>query len=186
MPSATQRHLRAGTMLGRRTAFEHGEPDAGAFRPFIALGLRRAASLGHRAFDDIHALVEAVAAEAGVGGILPYRFDPVARPDHVLAADFERIDFEQLCQLVDRRLDRESRLRCAIAAKTAAWHHVSVDRVADGLLVGAPIDSHRAAERCRQRLAAVAAIRAGVGDHMDLDRGQGPVHLAPSLTRVVI
>ena len=78
-------------------------------------------------------------------------------------------------------LDRERRLRRTVTAKTAARHHVGVDRITDCFLVGAAIGRHWAAERCRQRLATVTAIRARVGDHVDLDRGQDPIRFGPEL-----
>src|SRR5204863_7785742 len=100
------------------------------------------------------ALVEPVAAETDVRGILPYRLDPIVGPHHVLAADLERIDPEEPGQFVDRALDRKGCLRCAVAAEAAARHHVGVDGVSDRLLVGAAIGRERAAERSAQRLAA--------------------------------
>ena len=149
--------------------------------PFITFGLWRTAALGHVAFNNVHALIEAVAAEIGVGGVLPHRLDPIGGPDHVLAADFERINLQKFGQIIDRRLDRERGLRRPVAAKAAARDHVGVDSESGRLLVGAAIGGYRAAERLRQGLAPVAAVSAGIGDHVDLHCGQGSVPFGAKL-----
>ena len=84
-------------------------------------------------------------------------------------------------QIVHRAFDGEGGLRGAVAAKAAGRHHVGVDGVAIGLLVGAAVGRERAGQRRRQRLAAVAAIGAGVGHDADLDRGQRAVAFGAEL-----
>ena len=170
-----QGHLRPGAMLGRRAAFQHRQSHAGAFEPFVAVGLGRTAAACEGGFHQVHALVETVAAEIDVRWILPDGFDPVAGADHVDPADRERIEAELARQLIHRRFHGERRLRRAVAAKAAARNHVGIDREACGLLVRAAIGRERAAERGRQRLAGMAAIGAGVGDHVQLDGGQRAV-----------
>ena len=85
------------------------------------------------------------------------------------------------CQFVHRAFDGEGRLRRAIAAEAAARHHIGIDRVAVGLLVVAAVDGERAGKRRSQRLAAMPAIGAGVGDDMDLDRRQRAVAFGAEL-----
>jgi hypothetical protein len=126
-------------------------------------------------------LVEAVAAEADIGRIFPDRLDPVGGPHHVLAANLERAHPEQPRQFVDRTLHRIRRLRRAVAAKAAARHHVGVDGVSDRLLVGAAVSRHRAAERGGERLAGVAAVAAGIGDDVNIDRSERPVAFGAEL-----
>ena len=182
MPSASSLICAAAAVLGRRAAIQHRQRDARALRPFIArpaLGCRRQPPM--RLLDEIQTLVEPVAAEIDVGRVLPDRLDPVVGPDHVLAADRERAHPDQPRKVVDRAFDRESRLRRAVAAEAAGRDHVGVDRVADRLLVGAAIRRHRAAERRGERLAGMAAIGAGVGDDVNLDRGQRSVALGAEL-----
>ena len=170
-----QLHLRAGAMLGRRSAFEHRHGHARALGPLVAGKAGDAVAPGQLALDDVEALGDAVAAEARIAGLAPYRFDVVARPHDVPAAHLDRIDREDARHLVDRALDGEGRLRGAIAAEAAARHHVGVDRVTRALLVVAAVGGKGAAHGGRQRLAAVIAIGAGVGHDAHVHRGQGAV-----------
>ena len=95
-------------------------------------GLRRAAAAGQRLLDEVEALVEPVAAEVDVGGVLPDR-SRSSRPGRTMF--LRRIANgsmpEQPRQLVDRAFDGEGGLRGAVAAEAAARDHVGVDRVAD-------------------------------------------------------
>src|SRR5205085_2778071 len=50
-----------------------------------------------------------------------------------------------------------------------------------GFLVGTSIGSDRTAKRGCERLAAMAAIGAGIGDNADLDGGQSPVAFGAKL-----
>ncbi len=93
-------------------------------------GLATPLPLRQLALDDVEALGDAVAAETGVAGLLPDRFDVVAGPHDVLAPHLDRVDVEQARQLVDGAFDREGRLRGAVAAEAAARDHVGVDGVA--------------------------------------------------------
>ena len=157
-------------MLGRRPAFQHGQCNTLALGPFRTFGPRDAIALLQLPLDDIKAFTDTAAAEAGVLWLLPDRFDVVARPHHILAPHLERVDVEQSCQLVDRTFHREGGLRGAIAAKPAARCHVGVDGVADALLVRAAIGRDRARHRGCQRFAAMAAVGAGVGEHLHVQR----------------
>ena len=80
-----------------------------------------------------------------------------------------------LRQLVDGAFHGEGRLRGAVAAEAAARDHVGVDGVADALLVRAAIGGERARHRRGQGLAGVVAVGAGVGDHLDVERGERAV-----------
>src|SRR6266404_1426829 len=162
-------HLGAGTVLGRRPAFQHGERRTRSFRPFLAFRLGRSAPALERALDEVHALVKPVAAEIDVRGVTPDRSDPVIGADHVAAADLEWIDSELFCQIVECALDGEGGLRGTVATKAAARQQVGVNGIAVGLLVRAAIGRERAGECRCQRLAAMAAIGTGVGDNPDLD-----------------
>src|SRR5262249_33955671 len=93
----------------------------------------------------------------------------------VLAAAPDRAHPRQPRQPVDRALDRKRRLRGAVAAEAAGGDHVGVNGIADGLLVGASVTHEWAAQGAGERLAAMAAIGAGVGDDVDLERGQRAV-----------
>src|ERR1700731_5427749 len=126
-------------MLRRRSAFQHGERRTGSLDPLLAFGLRHAAPAFERAFDEVHALVEPVAAEIDIRRLAPNRPDPVVGADHIAAAYLERVEPELLRQIVDRALDGEGRLRGAVAAKAAGGGHVGVDGIAAGFLVRATI-----------------------------------------------
>ena len=71
--------------------------------------LRRRRPAGHRALDQVEALVEAVAAVEHVV-VLGFRRRQhgIAGLDHIAAAHLERVDAELLGQLVDRGFDRDS------------------------------------------------------------------------------
>ena len=96
-------------------------------------------------------------------------FDVVARPHDVLAADLERVEAEDLGQLVHGAFHGEGGLRGAVAAEAAARDHVGVDDAADALLVGAAIGRERARHGGGQGLAGVVAVGAGVGHHLDVE-----------------
>ena len=89
-----QRHLRPRAVLGRRAAFHHRQCNAGALRPVISFGFGSATLRRQGVLDEVEALIEPITAEIDIGGIFPYRLDPIARPDHVLAANLERVDSE--------------------------------------------------------------------------------------------
>jgi len=126
-------------------------------------------------------LVDPVAAELDVGGVLPDRLDAVGFPHLVDAPDLERVHAQQFGKVVNGAFEGESGLRGAVAAEAAGRHHVGIDRVTIGLLVDAAIGSDRADERRCQRLAAVAGRGAGVGDDVDLHRGERAVLLGADL-----
>ena len=115
-------------------------------------------------------------------------FDVVARPHDVLAADLERVDAEDLGQLVHGAFHGEGGLRGAVAAEAAARDHVGIDDAADALLVGAAIGRERARHGGGQGLAGVVAVGAGVGHHLDVERRQRAVLLGadPDLGRHLV
>jgi len=168
------------------SALEHRERDTRPFEPVVAIRLRLTATARERFLNDVDAFVESVAAETCIRGIVPDRFDQVARLNDVLAAQRERVHLQRDRQLIHRTFDRVTRLRRTIAAETAAGHHVRVNGVTVGLLVRTTIDRERAAERRAERFAAVIAVCAGIGHDSDLQRGERAVFFAPSLTCVVI
>ena len=171
-----QLHLRAGAMLGRRAAFEHRHAPRPCPRP--TRRRRRLATplpSGQLALDDVEALGDAVAAEARVARLAPYRFDVVARPHDVLAAHLDRIDAREYAP------SRRSRIR---------WRRSSARRHSRGSRRPAPCwcrprnprpsccRSGRRQRGCpwrRQRLAAVIAVGAGVGHDAHVHRGQRAV-----------
>src|SRR5438876_2742682 len=97
-------------MLGGRTGFEHRERNAGAFEPFLACGLWYSTAAIQRGLDEIEALIETVAAKGDVGGLFPYRLNPVVRSNHVLAPDLEGAHPDELRKIVHCAFDGESGL----------------------------------------------------------------------------
>ncbi len=71
--------------------------------------------------------------------------------------------------------DREVGLAQAIAAEGAARHGVGVDGVAVDLLVRAAVDADQFAAGVVEHAGAVIAVRAGIGDDVHGDRGEGAV-----------
>ena len=149
--------------------------------PVVAVRLLDAVALLQLLFDDVEALVDAVAAEARVARLLPDRFDVVARPHDVLAPDLERVDAQRTRQLVHGAFHGEGGLRGAVAAEAAARDHVGVDDVADALLVRAAIGRDRARHGSGQGLAGMVAVGAGVRHDLHVERGQRAVLLGADL-----
>ncbi len=102
-------------------------------------------------------------------------FDDVA-PAHVVGADAELP-----CQFVDRGFDRDLRLGQAVATKRARWHRVGVDGEAIDLLVRTVVDRDGLGQRVEHHGAGMIAVGAGVGEHLELERGEPAVGIGAGL-----
>ena len=176
-----QRNAAIGEMPGRRHGVDHGQRDAVAGQPVRGeRGLRRLG--GHRALDQVEALIEAVAAvEHVVIFGLRRRQHGIAGLDDIAAAHLERADAELFGQFVDRGFDGDQCLRQAVAAKRARRHGVGIGGDAVDLLVRAIIDADAFADRMKQHRAGMVAVGAGVGEHVELQRGQFAVLVGAGL-----
>ena len=99
----------------------------------------------------------------------------IAGLDDVAAAELERVDAEPSGQFVERRLDGEDHLAQAVAAERARRHVVGVDGAGVHLLVRALVDAEGLAAAVEHHRAGVVAVGAGVGEHVELQRGQPAV-----------
>ena len=178
-----QRDPGVGDMAARRHGVDHGERDA-----LADAASRRTSSIrgrvGHRALDQVEALIEPVAAvehvvHAGPAGAQ----HGIARLDDVAAAQLERVDAELRASSSIADFDREQRLRQAVAAKGAGRHRVGVDGDGVDLLVRAIVDAERFAAGVKQHRAGMVAVGAGVGEHVELQRGQLAVPVGAGLDR---
>ena len=88
-----------------------------------------------------------------------------------------------LCQFVDRGFDGEQRLRQAVAPEGAGRHGVGVGDDGIDLLVRAVIDAERFADGMKQHRRGMIAIGAGVGEHVELQRGEFSVLVGAGLDR---
>src|ERR1700742_2639678 len=131
-------------MLRRRAAVEHCHGDTGAFGPLLSIRFSDSISFIESVFNVVQTLVESVAAEPHISGILPDRLDPIGGLDHVLATNGESVQTEQFAHLVNRALDCVSRLRCSIPPKATSGNDVGINGKPVGLLIRASIDAHRA------------------------------------------
>ena len=93
--------------------------DAPAFQPVVAGGFGLAPAAGEGLFDQIEALIQPVAAEHAIVREGPDAVHGIVLPDHVGAADRERIDSQLAAQLIDGALDGERGLRRAISSESA-------------------------------------------------------------------
>ena len=101
----------------------------------------------------------------------------IARLDDIATAHVERGDAELLRQLVDRGFHRNQRLRQSIAAEGARRHRVGIGGYGVDLLVRAVIDAEALANGMKQHRTGMVAIGAGVGKHVELQRGQFAVFI---------
>ena len=97
--------------------------------------------------------------------------------DDVAQAQLHRIDAERLGQLVHLAFGREVALGPAEAAERRARHVVGVDRVGVHRHVGDIVRPGAGERGVAQHFVAGVHVRAAVGDHFDLDRGQLAVAL---------
>ena len=170
-------------MTGWRHGVDHGQRDAVPGQP--VRGERRRRRLGgHRALDQIEALIEAIAAiEHVVIFGFRRRQHGIARLDDIAAAHLERADAKLFCQFVDRGFDGDQRLRQAVAAKGTGRHGVGIGGDAVDLLVRAVIDADAFADRMKQHRAGVVAIGPGVGEYVELQRREFAVLVGARLDR---
>jgi hypothetical protein len=85
-------HMGVGVMAARRNGVDHPRRDAAADKPVVAeVGERDAVQA---LFDQIEALIEAVAAEFDVIGPVIIRPERIARTHDIEAAERERVDAE--------------------------------------------------------------------------------------------
>ncbi len=103
----------------------------------------------------------------------------VAGPDEVAFAQRERVEAQAPGQLVQCGLDGEGDLPEPVAPEGPGRHGVGVDGAGVGPLVGAPVEGHRLAAAVEEHAGAVVAVGAGVGHHVQLQRGEGAVVAGP-------
>ena len=95
----------------------------------------------------------------------------------------ERVDPQLAGQLVHRRLEREDHLPEAVAAERARRQVVRVDGRGVDALVRHGVDGDRLRAPVEHHPAGVVAVGAGVGQHVDRQRGQPARRgVAPSVT----
>ena len=149
---------------------DHGQRDAIPGQPVRGERGRRRLG-GQRALDQIEALIEAIAAiEHVVIFGFRRRQHGIAGFDDIASAHLERADAELFCQLVDRGLDGDQRLRQAVTAKRTCRHGVGIGGDAVDLLVRAIIDADAFEDRMKQHRPGMVAIGAGVGEYVELQR----------------
>ncbi|MGY4503057.1 hypothetical protein ACVWYH_007014 [Bradyrhizobium sp. GM24.11] len=176
-----ERDHRVGDMAGGRHGVDHGQRDAVAGQPF-----RRQFRLWlielHRALDEVDALVEPVGAVEHVVIVgRRRRQHGIAVPDDVAAAHLIGADAELLGQLVDCGFHRDHGLRQAIAAKRTRGHRIGVDDEAVDPLIRAVVNGNGLRHRVEHHGGAVIAIGAGVGKHVELQRGEPAVSVGAGL-----
>ncbi len=175
-----QLHPGVGEVAAGRAGGDHRHRGALPGQP--ALGDVLGAAVGRdRVADDPQALVEAVAGDVQVLLLAAGADHVLAGADDVALPEDQRVDAEAPGQLVQRRLHGEGHLPQAVAAERPGRHAVGVDGVRVHLLVRRPVDGHRLAHAVEHHRRAVVAVRAGVGDHPQLERRQRAVRLRPHL-----
>ena len=146
----------AGPCATRSDARSAGRsPGHGWRRPCLRAIRRRRAwdrrgRCARACFDEVKALIQAIAADHGVVGDGQMLCTGSLGPDHVLAPHREGVDPQLAAQFVDGGLDGERGLRRAVAAEGAGRHGVGVDRVAGALLVRAAVGGHRRSRGTRR------------------------------------
>ena len=164
----TKRDFGVGDMTVRRHGVDHGQCDALADQPVV--GEFDFRPLGpHRAFDQVEALIEPVAAVEYVGVLgAGRRQHRIARFDHVAAADFIWADADALGQFVDGGFHGEQCLRQAVTPECTRRHRIGVGDDGIDPLVRTIIDGDRLAAGMKQHRAGMIAICASIREHVEV------------------
>src|SRR5580700_5983028 len=97
--------------------------DTAALEPFVAFRFAFASNC-EGLFDEIEALIQAVAANHAVVRKGPDAVNGIARPDHVRAPYREWVNLQLASQFVDCGLDGERRLGRAVSPECAGRHGI--------------------------------------------------------------